>query len=163
MDLESRIRDRAFQILKKQVSTGRGVVEPIELYEGSGGNFWQSAHDFFKETLPGYAPLSSLVGVGKKKKIVKKKTKKQPKKQPKKVKISDVQQIIEIEKIAPKPMQGCGLLDEIKKAANLLPLIGLGKKPKRKPSARNLLIKRVMKEKGLTLGQASKFISEHTK
>jgi hypothetical protein len=34
-------------------------------------------------------------------------------------------------------------------------------KPKRKPSVRNLIVKKVMKEHGMSLPQASKYVKEH--
>ena len=36
-----------------------------------------------------------------------------------------------------------------------------GKKPKRKPSARNEMVRQVMREQGMSLGQASKFVKEN--
>jgi hypothetical protein len=38
--------------------------------------------------------------------------------------------------------------------------MGSGRK-KRAPSARNLVVKKVMREKGLSLPQASKYVKEH--
>ena len=138
-DLENKIRDRAFQILKEQATTGRG------------GAFWDDVSSGLKQVVPFYAPVAEALGYGKKKKA-----KKQPKK-----KIVNVQEIIEIEKIAPQKNKGPGLIDEVGKITRLLPLFGLGEKPKRKPSKRNLLIKKLMKEKHMTLPEASKCIKEN--
>jgi len=144
-DLESRIKDRAFDILKRQVSTGRGsVVEPIEDLQA--GAFWDDVSSGLKHIVPFYKPVVEALGYGKKKKA-----KKQPKK-----KIVNVQEIMEMENISPP--KGAGLLEEIGKFTRLLPLIGLGEKPKRKPSQRNIMIKKVMKAKNMTLPEASNYI-----
>ena len=45
-----------------------------------------------------------------------------------------------------------------------LNMLGLGKKmkkPKRAPTARGLAVSKLMKEKGLSLGQASKYLKQH--
>nr|WPF46463.1 MAG: hypothetical protein [Lake Baikal virophage 3] len=47
----------------------------------------------------------------------------------------------------------------IDKADNALKTVGLGRKGKRAPSQRNMMVSKLMREKGLTLGEASKQVS----
>lgn len=51
-------------------------------------------------------------------------------------------------------MRGCGMPDDVECLAG-------GAKKTRKPSARGAMISKLMKEKGMTLGEASKYLKEH--
>lgn len=187
MSLEERIRNRAMQILRERAETGRGIVErgpryyqgtgivgegPSH-YSGSGAvtagpryfqgagivgegpshysgsgmvggeqmqgeGFWNDASGFFKQVVPFYKPIVEAVG-GKKGKTKKAVTKK-----------------------APATAKGEGFLDEIGKATRLMGLIGLGKKKaNRAPTARAMLVKKIMKEQGCSLAEASRYIKEN--
>lgn len=49
--------------------------------------------------------------------------------------------------------------DKIDQVDNALKSVGLGRKGKRQPSQRNMMVSKLMREKGLTLGEASKQVS----
>ena len=75
--------------------------------------------------------------------------------------IGDNADLIEstINAIPKAPQSAKDVINKVAETAKQGRQMGLGKKGKRAPSQRNMMVSRVMREEGLTLGEASKKVS----